>query len=569
MAASDVSVRMRGLHMTSTRSRAARVPSPCSSCGSGVHGRASVIGARKRFRLRAGQFLGLCAVGLGLSWAQSSVGGVPPERPALGEPCSTIAPKSDGTAEDIQGPGLPFPITLPCAERVSTNGKFGTVAGGAGIEPIRAGTDQQLKNLQHGFDFYSWLTFIALNSPFDGSDIMKGAASTKTKWEDVRYFRQLSDVMLPEGKKPDSWGTPSVVPAKCTGRAPRGTMILHLEEEAFNQPFKTGPLIDQNGNYALFDILMNKSMYDTIVDNGLYSRAGQTANNQPVKFRSGFLPGKKEDNRTDDPMSPGDPGAFMLKVAWKVIDRVKDRDIANTFHTVEALIYTPASADGKVREDCSGPTTLGLIGFHAVHKTADRKQWIWTTFEHKDNVPQRSELNAQLNNRSMKILKDRYLFFDPTRLDKPINQTPLRPWHPSVQPFPGGFTSQIVREISIDKDAEELNNEFQKKLMGTVWQNYVLVSTQWPSAFNCARLDTDEDQDAEGRTKTPDPSCAPAPTYLANTTLETFSQGTTPLSSSSCMACHLNATTQQNPAMQSDFTFMLEKAKGPPTAPVP
>ena len=31
--------------------------------------------------------------------------------------------------------------------------------------------------------------------------------------------------------------------------------------------------------------------------------------------------------------------------------------------------------------------TLGLVGFHVVHKTKNRPQWIWTLFEHNDNVP--------------------------------------------------------------------------------------------------------------------------------------------------------------------------------------
>jgi hypothetical protein len=68
-------------------------------------------------------------------------------------------------------------------------------------------------------------------------------------------------------------------------------------------------------------------------------------------------------------------------------------------------------------------------------------------------------------------------------------------------------------------------------------------------------------------------NCAPAPTFLANSTLETYSQGTDPLASSSCVACHGNAVSQQvrPPNMtaedffnQSDFTFMLEKARGGP-----
>jgi hypothetical protein len=70
-------------------------------------------------------------------------------------------------------------------------------------------------------------------------------------------------------------------------------------------------------------------------------------------------------------------------------------------------------------------------------------------------------------------------------------------------------------------------------------------------------------------------TCSPAPTFLANSTLETYSQGDVqggvPLASSSCIACHSNAVGFQRAASnpqpfkpnlnQSDFTFILEKAK--------
>jgi hypothetical protein len=35
-------------------------------------------------------------------------------------------------------------------------------------------------------------------------------------------------------------------------------MVTEMIEESFNEPFKTGPLIDQQGNYPIFDILMNR-----------------------------------------------------------------------------------------------------------------------------------------------------------------------------------------------------------------------------------------------------------------------------------------------------------------------
>ena len=99
------------------------------------------------------------------------------------------------------------------------------------------------------------------------------------------------------------------------------------------------------------------------------------------------------------------------------------------------------------------------------------------------------------------------------------------------------------------------SQSFRALLKGTVWENYVLLATQWPSDF---------------ASKT-DPLGAPAPTYLANSTLETFSQGKVPLASSSCMACHGNAVDFQAARdvgkdsikgfNQSDFTFTLEKAQ--------
>ena len=57
--------------------------------------------------------------------------------------------------------------------------------------------------------------------------------------------------------------------------------------------------------------------------------------------------------------------------------------------------------------------------------------------------------------------------------------------------------------------------------------------------------------------KQPDMNCAPAPTYLANSTLETYSQGTVPLASSNCMDCHNNAVSyQRRPANAApDFKF--------------
>jgi len=218
--------------------------------------------------------------------------------------------------------------------------------------------------------------------------------------------------------------------------------------------------------------------------------------------------------------------------------------------------------------------TLGLVGFHVGHKTKSRLQWIWTSFEHVDNVPEDKEIASGK-------LKPSYSFYDlKCAVEKcPVNQTPPRPWDPTyvngLKFHDSTFKSQITRVIPLTEDTRDINGRFQDVLGDTVWKNYMLLSTQWPSAFPCGSLTVkaprpvqpDPDTDFE---KQPDMTCAPAPTYLANSTLETYSQGNIPLASSSCMACHGNAVSQQGRSAdvkpgdfynQSDFTFMLEKAR--------
>jgi hypothetical protein len=393
-----------------------------------------------------------------------------------------------------------------------------------------------LANLQRGFDFYSWLTFIALNSPADGKLIGEGpraGGDAMTKWESLSNYRPLADVMLEKGIEP-AWGT-RIVPDLCKPLDSPGKIILQLSEAAWNEPFKTGPLIDQNGNYALFDIMMNKPMFDFIHDNKLYSKEGQERFNGNVAFPEGTKPEAPKG-------TPGRMGAIMLKVSWRILDPSRDKTLMDQFHTADALIYFPGPPATKTGPVCIAKT-LGLVGFHVGHKTASAPQWVWTTFEHLRNAPDQKQVAGN-------DLHPPYSFYDSACAQCSVNQTPSRPWDPPASlKFHSNDRSQVVRtkilpDPVIDEVAE-LNRGFGALLKGTVWENYMLVATQWPS-------DHKSEIDCNG---------VPAPTFLANTTLETYSQGVEPIASSSCMACHGNATTRHVPATASDFTFILEKAQ--------
>ena len=94
----------------------------------------------------------------------TGVGGAP--APDINPPVTNCNPNTD-TFVDTSGEFKPTPITdelltsgQPCQQRVNTKGLFG---------------DDALANLQRGFDFYSWLTFIAMNSPADGKTSIERA----------------------------------------------------------------------------------------------------------------------------------------------------------------------------------------------------------------------------------------------------------------------------------------------------------------------------------------------------------------------------------------------------------
>lgn len=387
-----------------------------------------------------------------------------------------------------------------------------------------------LETLQEAFDFNSWLTFVALSAPADGSPIGTDAPAVWESWQDI------FSVMLPDGAPPPPFGSSVPPPAICTG-GPAGMRVMQMISKTpttptvsvAGQPLNTGPMIDQNGHYVRYQILINEPMYDYIVDNGLYSKAGQDKFTDPISFPVGD---------TEKTGTKGTIGAIVVKASWKVLDPDDPNDNAANFHVTRAYVYTPPSTG--VKESCV-TETLGLTGLHIVHKTAAEPQWIWSTFEHVKNVPTAAGVS--------KIPAGTHFNFYNASCSTsacPVNKQPKQPWDPSVDPYPGGFHSQIVRTTKYPAEAMRSaalwNGQFQPALAGTVLPNYELITTQWPT-------------DAKNKT---DPNGVPFPVFAANSTMETYVQGNVPQASSSCMACHGNAAAMSG--RESDFSFVLEKA---------
>lgn len=384
-------------------------------------------------------------------------------------------------------------------------------------------SNPNLQDLQDDFDLFSWQSFIAVNWP-GGSDGnpkpgSSFGANVTTVWEN---WKESRDIFLPGGATPPPWGQDPPPPDVCKGL---GNGVLNLTQvgktpnvlDESGEPFETGPLIDQNGQYVRFAIMTNQDMFNTIVSDGLYSKAGQKKFGKPANFAQ--------------PAGSKNTGAIMIKSSWKVMG---GKDQASRFHTIQALVYTNPDEHDGVQASCK-LQTVGLVGLHIAHKTAGEPQWVWSTFEHVDNVPVKGEPMNQAN----------YNFYNRNCSGScDVNEPPARPWNPNNPHTP---PSQIMREVALTASTKSLNARYQALLQqtypGTVWANYELISTQWPT-------------NAKNPT---DPTGNPAPSFLANATLETYIQGKVPQASSSCMACHNNATmTNRQP---SDFTYLLQRAQ--------
>ncbi|WP_339899960.1 hypothetical protein [uncultured Gilvimarinus sp.] len=384
-----------------------------------------------------------------------------------------------------------------------------------------------IESLQRDFDIFSWQSFIALNWPADaGGNPLTGVTigeqpGAMRVWQ---YYKESRDIFLPEGAKPPGWDQPFPPPASCGNDATKpllrqvGKTPNVLDESA--EPFQTGPLIDQNGQYTRYEILTNQVMFDYILDNDLYSKAGQTEFDAKAEFPFG---------------SDTEVGSIMLKAAWKVMGEGDDPSL---FYTTEAYVYNNPHENSGVTAACQ-LQRVGLVGFHIGTKVENNPQWIWSTFEHVNNAPTQGQTPD----------KDHYNYYSPDCADggvdcTAVNEPPPRPWNPANKNTP---PSQIERVIPIADDTAELNRQYQQKLQaavpGTVWANYELISTQWPTAAGDV---TDE-------------TGVPAPTFLANTTLETYIQGRVKQTSSSCIQCHNNAAMTNG--KKSDFTYLLERAQ--------
>ncbi len=288
-------------------------------------------------------------------------------------------------------------------------------------------------------------------------------------------------------------------------------------------------LVAQNRTYVVYLAAYNELEFNLIADKKLYDAA-----NLPK-------PG------VDAPVVPSPIGAMTLKSAW--IDMTTGIAHPERFHTRTAWVKNLSTGVCEKK-------TVGLVGLHIVQKTPNRPQWIWSTFEHVDNVPETvqgepAKQTTTFNNGDGSWIKTRQDLGPQYQI---INATP-------TPPPPFNVARDPNHEINPDTVNTNANWQNVLKQQGSVWQFYKLAMTQWPVFTDATQSGAPQPcgtpPGCDGSPKNTFPGTPfGAPSAFANTTLETFDQANV---FTGCMACH-------NSARTTDFVWSVPMlASNPPS----
>jgi hypothetical protein len=397
------------------------------------------------------------------------------------------------------------------------------------IDDVPAG----LPEIFRPFDNFSWRAFIALNWPALGGAANRGLPDQTKKLGDPgprvwETYKARYEVFLPGAPEPAKWDT-------FDGRNPCGQSVSNQVKTLsafnkfadFNQADKditkiANPLIAQNRTYTRYEVRMNRQEFDSIDANKWYIRGNLPTKDKPGKFNL---------------------GSIEVKAAWRILNERDTPAIRARFYVAkDTLVFDPVKSKAAGAVVCD-KQDVALVGFHIVIKTPLRPQWIWSSFEHVDNVPPIGIGDDR--EPDAKLAGVPYSYNDPSKpqaLDAPPEGiTTIH--EPEADPNP----TQVIRKFKIQSDTMKLNREYWALdgIKGTVWANYMLVMTQWPTKV---------------APENPTNSGKPFPdggSNLANTTMETYHQ------SMGCMECHQVVSNKDG----RDFVaFMMIDAADPSQA---
>ena len=449
------------------------------------------------------------------------------------------------------------------------------------------------------FDFFAWQTFVGLvwpadsnyrgvpNRKIDSTDFAKYNTNdlgnpnrVPVVWETFQTFDSLFPVTkLNPNVEPQKWNATAYTRPFNLGSTSKGK-----SHEALDEAFSS-PLIDQNRQYVLYNLQMNEVMYEFIRQNKWYLKE-----NLPKSPTQASLPPLPVDPETGKIISSTQPqtntiitqpvngNSIEIKSAWRVMITEEDSlkpwrkkdDLSRYFISrVDIQLEVTDTITNKVTTEILKDQLVGLVGLHVVVKTPQFTQGLWSSFEHVDNIktPKGSGIRPSFHNDTDSIYNQGFSY-QPNQVIKIEDQR--EPVEVSriykIPNTPLGTAENLPDGLS----TVGLNKTFQKLLKGTVWENYQLVITQWPTdpttfyakpflyprapapGKNAVPSQKDAYARAMQNAKNAYPkwSGLPIPQVGAlNTVMETYFQNPNPskgvrqpMENTSCMGCHYGAS---------------------------
>lgn len=465
---------------------------------------------------------------------------------------SSIAEDLKGLCQCVKDPLTPVlnPAILPPDVSLKSNkaGDPDACKGGAQCPNPQTGCCQPC------FDCYGWQLLIAMNWPtragscdYDSSAYFGSPGDYKpVVWEKFK-----SDYDIFSGTEPTPWCTDAPRELRTISKVDR----LEATRQA-DHNWLTAWDTPNIGRVVRYEIRVNKLEFDYIVSNNLWNQQGLSkAFNTPA---GGGI---------DLPNA-----SIEVKAAWRVVPKGQEREFEGCYKVTKAMIpFDDNNPDGRKEE-----RTVALVGQHIIIKTPNSPQWVWATFEHKNNAPDApgapnpTDCTKQWN------------FNNP---DAPPDYKPNYDAPPTSR-TPKNAPVQVVRtNLTVDSGAKAINDAMHElirnKYKDSVWLNYNLVSVQWPS------------DPAKPSPKSASALRAgkPRPLVLPNLTMETYQQTTDsgggagmPIGSdpdvsrenrgkSSCIGCHRISATlpsfrtlpgRPNNMWWTDYSTIFFKAKALP-----
>lgn len=379
--------------------------------------------------------------------------------------------------------------------------------------PSEVPGNQSLCNFQQ----FMWQSMLALVQP-SGSDPNKLQFET---WMPSYGIFIKDGTPTPWGQEPPTSCPTTPKSAAPTGKTPR------LYTDIIKQAGADQPLIDLQGEFVYYSMVVNQSVYNMITSCQLY-KANCAGPLKPLNQGINLI--QKYPNLAFPDT------AVELKSSWMVLNDTAAA--SGLYYVVPGLIQYK---DGPCRQ-----VNLGLVGMHIVSKTPNFPAMIWATFEHRNNSPDCSNTSAA------PPLGGAWNFYNPKCTDcttntyKPATPAQVCRMHPqgdsatgtfpegnNCQANPNQFACQTKTRQMLAENTATINSinssvqaliQANPTLINKVWANYELVGNVWTM----------------GGTVPPYLQAQQGSLSAANTSMETFVQnGVAAVSNPySCLSCH-------------------------------